>query len=43
MQFWQALPMMHPDDMLELAPVAEEAGFEGIMLADHLVVPEKFD
>ena len=43
MQFWQALPMMHPDEMLELAPVAEEAGFEGIMLADHLVVPEKFD
>lgn len=43
MQFWQALSMMHPDDMLELAPIAEEAGFEGIMLADHLVAPEKFD
>ena len=42
MQFWQALSMMHPDDLLELAPVAEEAGFEGIMLADHLVVPEEF-
>lgn len=35
--------MMHPDDMLELAPVAEEAGFEGIMLADHILVPERFD
>ena len=34
--------MMHPDDMLELAPVAEEAGFEGIMLADHILVPAHF-
>jgi probable F420-dependent oxidoreductase len=42
MQFWQSLPMMHPDDMLELAPVAEQAGFEGIMLADHVLVPEQF-
>ncbi len=43
MQFWQSLPMMHPDEMLELAPVAEEAGFEGIMLADHVFAPETFD
>ncbi len=25
MQFWQSIPFTHPDDMLELAPVAEEA------------------
>ncbi|MFP6654010.1 MAG: TIGR03619 family F420-dependent LLM class oxidoreductase [Myxococcota bacterium] len=42
MQFWQSFPMMHPDDLLELTPVAEEAGFEGIMLADHIFVPETF-
>ncbi len=42
MQFWQSLPFTHPDDMLELAPVAEEAGFEGILLADHVLAPEQF-
>ena len=30
------------DDLLELAPVCEEAGFEGIMLADHLFAPEEY-
>lgn len=42
MQFWQSIPFTHPDDMLVMAPVAEEAGFEGIGLADHLVAPETF-
>ncbi len=42
MQFWQALAFTHPDDLLELAPVCEEAGFEGIMLADHLFSPEHY-
>lgn len=42
MQFWQSLPFTHPDDLLELVPVAEEAGFEGIMLSDHVFVPEQF-
>jgi probable F420-dependent oxidoreductase len=42
MQFWQSLPFTHPDDLLELAPVCEEAGFEGIMLADHLFSPEQY-
>lgn len=43
MQFWQALAFTHPDDLLELAPVCEEAGFEGIMLADHLFAPEHYE
>ena len=42
MQFCQSLPFTHPDDLLELAPVCEEAGFEGIMLADHLFAPEQY-
>jgi alkanesulfonate monooxygenase SsuD/methylene tetrahydromethanopterin reductase-like flavin-dependent oxidoreductase (luciferase family) len=42
MQFWQALAFTHPDDLLELAPVCEQAGFEGIMLADHLFSPEQY-
>jgi probable F420-dependent oxidoreductase len=43
MQFWQAVSFVHPDELLELAPVAEELGFEGVMLADHVFAPEKFD
>jgi probable F420-dependent oxidoreductase len=43
MQFWQSLPFTHPDDLLELVPVAEEAGFEGIGLADHVFSPEHFE
>jgi probable F420-dependent oxidoreductase len=42
MQFWQSVPFTHPDDLLELAPVCEEAGFEGISLADHIFAPESF-
>jgi len=43
MQFWQSIPFIHPDDMLELAPVIEEAGFEGVLLADHVFAPESYD
>ncbi len=42
MQFWQALPFTHPDELIVLAQAAEEAGFEGIMLADHVFAPERF-
>jgi probable F420-dependent oxidoreductase len=42
MQFWQSLPFTHPDELMELAPIAEEAGFEGIALADHVFAPERF-
>lgn len=42
MQFWQALAFLHPDELMELAPVCEAAGFEGIMLADHLFAPEQY-
>ncbi len=43
MQFWQAVPFTHPDELLELVPVIEEAGFEGVMLADHVYAPESYD
>jgi probable F420-dependent oxidoreductase len=43
MQFWQAVSFTHPDELLQLAPVAEEAGFEGLMLADHVFSPESFE
>ncbi|MBJ18237.1 MAG: TIGR03619 family F420-dependent LLM class oxidoreductase [bacterium] len=41
MQHWQALGYVHPDEMFEIAAVAEEAGFEGLLLSDHVFVPEE--
>jgi probable F420-dependent oxidoreductase len=43
MQFWQAVPFVHPDELLELVPLIEEVGFEGILLADHVFAPESYD
>ena len=40
LQHWQALGYAPPEEMLEIAPVAEEAGFEGLLLSDHVFVPE---
>lgn len=42
MQFWQALGYVHPDELLEIAPVAEAAGFAGLLLSDHVFAPETF-
>ena len=41
MQHWQALGYAKPEEMLEIAPVAEEVGFEGLLLSDHVFVPEE--
>lgn len=40
MQHWQALGYTPPDQLVEIATVAEEAGFEGLLLSDHVFVPE---
>jgi probable F420-dependent oxidoreductase len=37
MKFWQALAMTGMDEVLVLAQKAEELGFEGITLSDHLI------
>jgi probable F420-dependent oxidoreductase len=39
-EHWQALGYVHPDQMVEIAQVAEEAGFAGLLLSDHVFVPE---
>lgn len=39
MQHWQALGYAHPDQTIEIARVAEEAGFAGLLLSDHVFVP----
>ncbi|MFO0687915.1 MAG: TIGR03619 family F420-dependent LLM class oxidoreductase [Myxococcota bacterium] len=38
-QHWQALGYTHPDELVEIARVAEEVGFTGLLLSDHVFVP----
>ncbi|MHB8670788.1 MAG: TIGR03619 family F420-dependent LLM class oxidoreductase [Acidimicrobiales bacterium] len=39
MRFWQAVAFLETDQVLELARVADEAGYHGIMVSDHLFFP----
>ncbi len=39
MQFWQSVARTHPDQLEPLARLAEELGFTGLTMPDHLVRP----
>lgn len=41
MQYWQALGYTPPDQLIEIARVAEEVGFSGLFLSDHVFVPSE--
>ncbi len=41
MKFWQVVSFCEPDQLVGVARAAEEAGFHGVMLSDHLFFPEK--
>lgn len=41
MQHWQALGYAHPDQQIQIAQAAEEAGFEGLLLSDHVFSPKE--
>jgi probable F420-dependent oxidoreductase len=41
MKFWQVLSFTPPEQLVPLARAAEEAGFHGVLLSDHLFFPEK--
>ena len=41
MKFWQVLSFTEPEQLVPLARAAEEAGFHGVLLSDHLFFPEK--
>jgi probable F420-dependent oxidoreductase len=42
MRFWQSLAFDDPAELAALARGAEDAGFEGVMLSEHLFVPEEY-
>lgn len=39
MKIWQSLAFVEPDQLVELARCAEECGFHGVLLSDHLMFP----
>jgi probable F420-dependent oxidoreductase len=39
MEFWQAIPWIEPDQILPVARMAEELGFDGVLTADHALCP----
>ena len=41
MKFWQAVSFSEPEQLVEIARIAEQVGFEGILVSDHLFHPEK--
>lgn len=43
MKFWQALTFAEPEQLVELAPSIEQAGFEGALVSDHLFFPGRLE
>jgi probable F420-dependent oxidoreductase len=41
MKFWQAVSFSEPEQLVEIAKLAEQVGFEGILVSDHLFHPEQ--
>ena len=39
MKFWQVASFSEPDQLLDIARGAEQAGFHGVLLSDHLFFP----
>jgi len=42
MKFWQGISFEEPDQLVEIARGAEAAGFEGVLVSEHLFVPERY-
>ncbi|MFP6641279.1 MAG: LLM class flavin-dependent oxidoreductase, partial [Myxococcota bacterium] len=43
MKFWQSTAFNDPTELPEIAREAEQAGFEGILVVEHLFVPKVYD
>ena len=40
MKFWQAVSFAEPEQLVDIARIAEEVGFEGVFCSDHLFFPQ---
>ncbi|MCL4685189.1 LLM class F420-dependent oxidoreductase [Myxococcota bacterium] len=43
MKFWQVVSFSEPEQLLDIARGAEEAGFHGVLLSDHLFFPGRLE
>jgi len=43
MKFWQSTAFNDPRELPEIAKTAEAAGFEGVLVSDHLFVPAEYE
>jgi probable F420-dependent oxidoreductase len=43
MKFWQSTAFNDPTELVEIAKGAEEAGFEGVLVSEHLFVPAEYE
>jgi len=43
MKFWQVVSFSEPEQLLDVARGAEEAGFHGVLLSDHLFFPGRLE
>ena len=41
MRFWQSLIFTEPDQLLEIAKLADALGYTGVVLPDHVAMPER--
>jgi len=42
MKFWQSVAFNEPDQLVEIARGAEAAGFEGVLISEHLFIPSAY-
>jgi alkanesulfonate monooxygenase SsuD/methylene tetrahydromethanopterin reductase-like flavin-dependent oxidoreductase (luciferase family) len=40
-RFWQALSFTEPEQLVGLARIAEQVGFDGVLVSDHVFFPAK--
>lgn len=43
MRFWQSVSFCESDQLVDVARMAEELGFEGVLVSSHLFQPERFE
>jgi probable F420-dependent oxidoreductase len=43
MKFWQVVSFAEPEQLLDIARAAEEAGFHGVLMSDHLFFPGRLE
>ena len=41
MDFWQSLIFCESEQLVQLAPIAEELGYKGVVLPDHVAMPDQ--